>query len=37
MTHNKVAKFQFRVEKKSDYGQANDYFCLVHLFVHSVM
>lgn len=21
------------MEKKCDYGQANDYFCLVHLFV----
>lgn len=35
---NQVAKYQFLVtppqkgRKKSDYGQANDYFCLVHVF-----
>lgn len=35
---NEVAKYQFLVaKKKSDYGQADDYFCfcLVHVFSFS--
>lgn len=30
---DKIDKFQLLVT--SDYGLANDYFCWVHLFVHS--